>query len=78
MRTERDGMKNHLRVQDSYDTEIHCTQCGVRLYVPAIGVPAILDSLRRMGLAGLRCMCGHVQLIGIDGKPRPKPQTLNT
>jgi hypothetical protein len=62
-------MPEHQSEQTFYDTELLCSKCGERLYVPAIGVIAVLDSLKRTGMAGLVCICGQVQLIGTDFKP---------
>jgi hypothetical protein len=64
--------------QDVYDTELHCSKCGTRLYLSATGVVAVRDSLKRTGRAGLMCVCGQVQFIGPDFKPmQPKPRKLN-
>jgi hypothetical protein len=71
-------MKEHHGEQDVYDTELHCSKCGARLYLPAIGVIAVRGSLKRIGQAGLMCVCGQVQFIGPDFKPiQPKPRKLN-
>jgi hypothetical protein len=68
-------MSKHHGAQDMYDTELHCSKCGERLYLSASGVTTVRDSLKRTGLAGLMCVCGEVQFIGPDFKPiRPKPQ----
>lgn len=69
-------MNKHQGEQDVYDTELHCEKCGTPLYLSAIGVAAVRDSLKRIGMAGLLCICGHVQFIGPDFKP-VKPKKLN-
>jgi hypothetical protein len=71
-------MQEHHGKQDVYDTDLHCSKCGARLYLSAIGVVAVRDSLKRTGQAGLMCVCGQVQFIGLDFKPiQPKPRKLN-
>ncbi len=71
-------MQKRQDEQAIYDTEVCCSRCGKRLYIPARGVIAVRDSLKRAGMAGLACVCGYVQLIGPDLKPiRPKSHTTN-
>jgi hypothetical protein len=71
-------MNKHHGSQDVYDTELHCSKCSTRLYLSAIGIVAVRDSLKQTGLAGLMCVCGQVQFIGPDFKPiQPKPRKLN-
>jgi hypothetical protein len=74
-------MKNHSEAMHIYDTEIHCSRCGARLYIPTLGAALVADSLKRKGLAGLQCLCGQVQFIGPDLQPisnRGKSQTEKT
>ncbi len=71
-------MNRRRSKQDVYDTELHCSKCGTPLYLSAIGVAAVRQSLKQTGLAGLMCICGHVQFIGPNFKPiQPRPQKLN-
>jgi hypothetical protein len=70
-------MNNHSYATHIYDTEVNCSRCGVRLYIPTLGAALVIDSLTRNGLAGLQCLCGHVQFIGPDFKPRSNPNDKN-
>lgn len=54
---------------DVYDTEVHCEKCWTRLYISPEGATLVQASLRSIGIAGLVCLCGHIQLIGCDLKP---------
>jgi hypothetical protein len=52
-----------------YDTEVHCTRCGTRLYVSPEGATLVLASLKSTDVAGLVCLCGHTEFI--DAALRP-------
>jgi hypothetical protein len=70
--------KQGIGKQDVYDTELHCLKCGTPLYLSAMGVATAQYALKQTGMAGLRCICGHVQVIGPDFKPIwPRPRKLN-
>lgn len=60
--------KHHIE-QNVYDTKLRCEKCGTPLYLSEIGVAVVRDSLKRIGLAGLVCICGHVQFVGPGFKP---------
>jgi uncharacterized paraquat-inducible protein A len=52
-----------------YDTEVRCPRCGTPLHVSPEGARIVLHSLKTVGVAGLVCLCGHIQFIGRDLKP---------
>lgn len=55
--------------QEIYDTELHCQQCGTRLYLSSADAAMVLTVLQHRRRAGLRCVCGAILMIGPDLLP---------
>lgn len=49
---------------------IDCSKCGIPLQVTTADEMKVLASLHATGLVGLRCICGHWQMVGIPSIKR--------
>ncbi len=67
------GVESHTRANEVYDTELRCANCGTPLYVSPEGATLVASSLRAIGVAGLVCLCGHIQYIDAALRPLAVP-----